>query len=465
MNLFVDAVEQVAVENRTTNGMKTLESSMSNLVDLFFTIGSSRGEDITPKFYQALAEDQTLALRMLMWCRDIRGGSGERGTVRTILQSLEQRRPELLNKLLPHIPEFGRWDDLLVFQTKEFKHKAFEQFKQAILAGNGLAAKWCPRKGPLAAEIRQYFGMTPKVYRKTLVELTKVVEQLMCANQWQNINYNHVPSVAAARYQKAFSRHDPQGYQAYKEGLATGESKVNAEAVYPYDIIKSLNHGGDRTVVQAQWDSLPCYVGDQLILPMVDVSGSMHCQVSRTGSLECLDVAVSLGLYLADKNTGPFKDMFLTFSEQPQLNILRGTLVEKFDQMTSSDWGMNTNLHAAFDRILTYAKEWRVPQHHMPEYLLILSDMQFDQCTEKDDSAMQMIERKYSEAGYSVPKIVFWNLNARAKDVPIKYDQSGAALVSGFSPAIMKSILSAESFTPQDVMLNTLNNPRYTCIQ
>lgn len=465
MNAFVEAVKEVQMETRTANGMKTFDSSKSALVDLFFSIGASRGKDLSKEFVKALKQDETLALRLLMWARDVRGGAGEREVVRTILLSLEKNYPEVLIRVLPHLAEFGRWDDMLIFKTKEVKAAAFTLIGNALRERNGLAAKWMPRQGPLAAEIRAFFGMSPKFYRKSLVEMTKVVEQNMCANTWAEINYSHVPSLAAARYQKAFKKHDPVGYEAYKAKLSTGEAKVNAAAVYPYDVIKSRRFGGDDKVIQAQWDALPNYIGDELVLPVVDVSGSMSSPVGGNANLRCIDVSVSLGLYLADKNKGPFKDMFLTFSEKTKLEVLKGNLIDKLNQLESSDWGMSTNLHGAFEAILKYAVKGNVPAKDMPKYILIMSDMEFNNCVKYDDSAMQMIERKYSEVGYKVPNIVFWNLNARSGNVPVKYDKSGVALVSGFSPAIMTSVLAADELDPVSVMMQTLNNPRYAVIK
>lgn len=348
------------------------------------------------------------------------------------------------------------------------KQQLKQKLNERLLAGQ-TAAKWLPRekssKGSIAQEIRDFFGMSPRQYRKQVAELTKVVEQNMCANTWDEINYSHVPSLAAARYQKAFKKHDPEGYEAYKAKLSSGEAKVNAAAVYPYDVIKSHRFGGDSAVIQAQWDALPKYIGDELVLPVCDVSGSMSCLVGGNKNLSCMDVCVSLGLYLADKNEGPFKDMFLTFSEKSKLQILKGNLIDKLNQLEHAEWGMSTNLHSAFDAVLKYATEWKVPEKHMPKYLLIMSDMEFNACTRYDDSAMQMIERKYAEAGYKVPNIVFWNLNARSGNVPVKYDKKGVALVSGFSPAIMTSILSADDMSPVSVMMKTLNNPRYAVIE
>ena len=466
MNAFVEAVKSVPMETRTANGMKTFDSSKSALVDLFFTIGASRGKNLNAQFTKALMEDETLALRMLMWARDVRGGAGERQIVRDVLAHMEKNYPEALDRVFAHIPEFGRWDDMLIFKTKRFKDRAYTMIGDALRERNGLCAKWMPRQGPIAVEIRNFFGMSPKFYRKSLVSLTKVVEQNMCANDWSDINYSHVPSLAAARYQKAFGKHDPVGYGEYKAKLASGDKsvKVNASAVYPYDVIKSRKFGGDDKVIQAQWDALPRYIGDELVLPVCDVSGSMSSPVGGNANLTCMDVCVSLGLYLADKNTGPFKDMFLTFSEKSKLQVLKGNLLDKLNQLQNADWGMSTNLHGAFEEILKYAVKGNVPAKDMPRYILVMSDMEFNACTRFDDSAMQMIERKFKDAGYEVPHIVFWNLNARSGNVPVKHDKRGVALVSGFSPSIMTSILGAKSMDPMSVMLETLNSPRYGVI-
>lgn len=465
MNSFVNAVQETPVETRTINGMKTNASSMNALVDLFFAIGASRGKDMTKAFEKAIVANETLALRLLVWARDVRGGAGEREVVRKILTYMEKNHPAALERILPLIPEYGRFDDLLVFQTQAFKEKAYVIIGDALRAGNGLAAKWMPRKGPIAVEIRNFFGMSPKQYRKSLVALTKVVEQDMCAKRWNMIEYSHVPSLAAARYQKAFNRNDPMGYAKYKSKLATGEAKINANAVYPYDVIKSGKFGGDHAVMQAQWDALPRYIGDELVLPMCDVSGSMGCPVGGNDNLSCMDVCVSLGLYLADKNTGPFKDMFLTFSATPSINVLKGDLRSKLRQLETANWGMNTNLNAAFDEILRVAVKGKVKAADMPKYLLIMSDMEFDRCTRFDDSAMQMIQRKFEAAGYEVPKIVFWNLHARAGNVPVKYNMKNVALVSGFSPSIMSAVLGAKDMSPVSVMLETLNSERYAAIK
>ena len=472
MSTFVEAV--VNQEARTENGMKARKSTANAVVDLFYNIGASRGKNIVPAFTAAFVENKELALRTALWARDVRGGSGERELFRNILRHLENTDVKSAVLLMAKVPELGRWDDLLVFKGDFLKQMAFEMIKNALEANNGLCAKWMPRQGETAAEMRKYFGWSPKFYRKRLVELTKVVETQMCAKQWGEINFSHVPSVAASRYKKAFNRNTPM-YATYVESLVKGDDpkvKVNAGAVYPYDVLKGRIGGYmkfDKTeldLVQKQWEALPNFVGDANILPLVDVSGSMSCPAGGHGSksgLTCMEVAVSLGLYLADKNTGKFKDTFLTFSNKPELLNLKGNINQKIDQMVKSNWAMNTDMIAAFKKILDVAVKGNVPQEEMPAMLLILSDMQFDQCVEYDDNALQAIERNYRNAGYEMPKVVFWNLNASYGNAPVKFNETGTALVSGFSPAIVKPLLSCDmdSFTPEAIMLKTIMDDRY----
>jgi hypothetical protein len=480
MNTFVNAV--VNQSARTANGMKARQSTANAVTDLFFKIGAMRGQNVIPAWTAARVENVVLAARVALWARDVRGGAGERKLFRDILLDLVKTDTDHAMSVATKIPELGRWDDFLVLVGTPLEYFAFESIRNALEAGNGLCAKWMPRQGEVAAKLRKHLGWTPKHYRKRLVELTKVVETQMCANDWDNINFNHVPSVASGRYKKAFSRHTEK-YKEWTAALVSTDPKVketvkvNAGAVYPYDVLKGMiNHYNHIRYNQdqlnhilAQWEALPNYVGDANILPLVDVSGSMtaaaggyNAKLKSNSGTTCLEVAVSLGLYLADKNKGKFKDTFLTFSSQPQLLRLQGNILDKIKQMVDSKWEMNTNLHAALDKILQVARNGNVSQEEMPGALLILSDMQFDQCTRHDDSAMEMINRKYAEAGYKVPNIVFWNLNAH-DNVPVKYDTRGAALVSGFSPSIVKSVLAADmdDFTPEAIMLKTIMNERY----
>jgi hypothetical protein len=316
-------------------------------------------------------------------------------------------------------------------------------------------------------------GLTPKMYRKVLVALTNVVEQLMCAKRWEDIDFSKLPSLASARYQNAFMKNAKAQYEAYIAQLQKGEAKINAGAVYPYDVVKSLQ-SGNRDVAIEQWNALPNYLesSSDMIFPMVDVSGSMETRAGKSSTITRMDVAVSLGLYISERNKGHFKDAFMTFSGNPQIQVLKGNLYERYIQLKRADWGMNTNVEKAFEVLLKQAIKHNVSQEEMPDKILILSDMQFDMATNKsftyesswNPTAQQMIEKMYTEAGYKVPGIIYWNIQSRHGDVPVSFDKIGTALISGFSPSIMTSILGAKDFNPVLIMDETIMKDRYSVI-
>lgn len=459
-------VQGLNASTRTTNGMRANATTFSKNVDLFFAIGASRGKDLTGLFMQAYNEDQDIAVRVLQWARDVRGGAGERAVFRHIVRSLAKgpkATRQVISALLPKIPEIGRWDDVLELMGTELEADAAYFIGEALGQKHGLAAKWMPRKGPVAATLRRYWGLTPKEYRKLLVTLTNVVETDMCAKNWDNIEFGKVPSLAAARYQKAFNRNAASAYQAYKNALVKGEAKINAAAVYPYDVVKSAIRG-DAVVANEQWKALPNYMAgsDERLLVMADVSGSMSCPVGDNPNLRCIDVCISLAMYVAERSEGPFKDAFMTFSGRPQLQVLTAkTLKARYEELNRAAWGMNTDLMAAFREILRVAVRDKVSEKHMPTTMIIMSDMQFDSCVKFDGTAIQNIAREYANAGYTLPKVVFWNLNARPGTSPVTINDKGVALVSGCSPSVMKSILSGKDFSPEGIMLATVRNERY----
>lgn len=474
MNTFTHAVK--TQEARTMNGMKAHAGSGNKCLDFFYQIGALRGRDPIPAFIEALDENEDLALRIAQWSRDVRGGAGERELFRQMLKYMEQFKPELLKKIMPKIPELGRWDDILIFTTPEAKAQSFAIIGDALRADNSLCAKWLPRENKKTRkwvyEFCAYFGVTPTFYRKKIVSLTKVVETQMCAKDWDNINFSHVPSKAASIYKKAFLRNAPESYKKYIDKLVKGdpEVKINASAIFPHDVIKDLFQDyqlkdikpEEIKVINAQWEALPNYVGDASVLAMVDTSGSMYSASIPNSGLYAGQVALSLGLYTADKNKGPFKDTFLTFESTPKLFNLNGDIASKVKRMYKAPWGGSTNVISAFKLILKTAINGKVSNEDMPKTLLILSDMQFNHCSKYDHSAMESIEHEFEAAGYKAPNVVFWNL-ADKGTTPVTSDKSGAALVSGFSPVILKSILEeSDKLTPEGIMLKTVMVDRYS---
>lgn len=452
-------------DNVTENGMVTNSSSLNACVDLFFTIGAMRGQDkkrLIANFSKAFNENPLTALRTLFWARDVRGGAGERQIFKDLMVYLAENHNEALAKNLSYVPEYGRWDDLLVLFGTSLDTQAKNLIVNALNENNGLCAKWMPRKGKEAIALERYMKLTPKAYRKMLVEKTKVVEQLMCSGNWGNVTYEHVPSLAMARYTKAFGKHDADRFTKYK----TGDTKVNASAVYPYDVLKTLVRG-DQTMAVKQWDALPNYMenNNELVLPVCDVSGSMSSPAGGNANVTCMDVCISLGLYISERNEGKFKDAFITFSETPKLQYLNGKLNDRYRQLQSADWGMSTNLEAVFNLVLNQAVKFNLPESEMPTTILIMSDMEFNSATRARNSALDMIRENYESAGYKMPKLVFWNIQSRnGGNFPVQVGDNGTALVSGFSPAILKSLLTGEDMSPIGIMNKTVHSARYEAI-
>lgn len=456
----------------TENGMVTNSTSLNNCVDLFFQIGAMRGQDkqrLINVFTKAYGENPLTAMRLLFWARDVRGGAGERQIFKDIMSYLANNRTSVMLKNIDLISEYGRWDDLLSLIGTPLEKSALDLIAKGLADKNGLCAKWMPRpnvsnreKKRHANVIRKHLGLSPKEYRKLLTENSNTVEQLMCAKEWSKIDYSKLPSKAMSDLMKAFSKNDLARFQAYLESVKNGEAKINAGAVYPYDIIKNMNQG-NTTGANVQWDALPDYMegNNERVLPMVDVSGSMSSPAgNKAGSVSCLDVAISLGLYISERNIGKFQDAFITFTSLPTLQYLKGSLSERYQQI-QGPVGYDTNLESAFIMLLNKAIEFKVSVDEMPTMILVLSDMEFNQVGGL--TAQEMIEDKYNKAGYKMPKLVYWNIQSRSdSNKPVQFDKEGTALVSGFSPALLTNLLAGKEMTPISMMMSVIDSERYS---
>lgn len=461
---------------RTENAMPAHSSTLNECVNLFFQIGAMRGMDkdrLISYFTKAYNEDPSTAMKILFWCRDVRGGAGERQIFRDIAKYMATEHTSSMRKNLGLIAEYGRWDDLLVFTDTKLENDTFEVIKNVLENGKEAqtCAKWMPRphvknseKKRWAKKLREYLDMTPKEYRKFLKELTNVVENKMCANDWDNIDFEKIPSRAQSDYTNAFMRHQPERFQNYIDRLKSGDAKINASAVYPYDVVKTLRMGNGE-LANEQWKNLPNWMegSDERILPVVDTSGSMTSTVGDNPNVRCIDVSVSLGLYISERNDGPFKDEFITFSKNPEFQRLSGSLRDRYNQLRKAQWTFNTDVEAVFNLILSKAKENNLSEGDMPTAILILSDMEFDEATRGsyNNTVQEMIREKYEAAGYKMPKIVYWNIQSRHGHFPVKFDEAGTALISGLSPSIVKSVISGEDMDPYKIMMNTIGSERY----
>lgn len=493
-NAFVQAMTNVSNVAFTEKGAVTNKSTLSSVLDWFgqgAALRQRQPQEVINLFTRAYAEDRLLAMKILFYFRDVREGQGERNTFRILMNYLGQHYADVARKNLENVPFYGRFDDLYSLVGTSLESEVFALFAKQLKAdlrnmkageSVSLLAKWLKSENTSSAEsrklgrkTREALELTPKRYRKILSALRNyinVLEVKMCGGKWSEINFEAVPSKASLNYRKAFGRHDQTRYAAYLESVKKGEAKMNATAVFPYEIFRSLvknPHGGPapsaQEILQAdlQWKSMPNWMGDKEHKGIViaDCSGSMFSGVPN------IFVAVSLAIYFAERNVGPFKDLWMNFSESPSFQRLMGSnLYEKYKNMDKNNWGGTTNLQSAFDMILRTAVQGKVAAKDMPQVLYIISDMEFDRASYSNTKTnFQVLKDKYESAGYQLPKVVWWNVAARNENFPIRADDTGTCLVSGCSPSILKSLLSASAFDPMSIVYETINTPRYERVQ
>lgn len=451
---------------KTFNGAPVLKRTDSACVDLFSFVGSARKHPAAAiqAFERAFKADPKLALRILLWARDARGGAGERQTFRNILHWLERRHPAVAVALVRAgaIQKFGRWDDMLHLQSDAVWPAVEEQVFNALVTNDRLVAKWLPRKGPVAAKFCKSLGTKASTWRSALAEISDTVEQRMCAGAWQGIDFSTVPSVASARLQRAFRAHDGGRYADYLEAVKAGTATMHADVVFPHDVVRAADH--DDAAATVLWSQLPklALAGNALVL--CDVSGSMTVEVS--GSTTALDVCVALGLLLSESLPEPFRNQVVTFTSEPNWHAVEGeTLAARAQSLRSAEWGMGTNIQAAFELILKRATEAEKAGlgFSMPNTLVVLSDMEFDSPMLKGGHTNhQVLERKFRAAGFELPTLVYWNLNGRAGNVPAG-NHPGVVLVSGYSPRIADIVLSGayDQLSPDIFMREAVCVPRY----
>ena len=480
---FLTALETELNITETLNGAKAYKSTLNECVDLFGKISACR-KDIPQArklFALAFKEDPETATRILFNARDIRGGQGEREVFRNLFKDLVSENSEIGEKLVELIPVYGRWDDLLVLENTSawgrVQYIILEQLRKdevALTAGENvsLLGKWMPSINASSADSKrlgrrfaQLLGKNEREYRKFLTALRsriKIVEQKMCSKEWSEIDYEHLPSRAGFMYRKAFAKQDATRYAEYLSAVEKGDKKINAGTIYPYEIVENYLYKGasnDKTI-DLMWEALPNYMEGQELngLVVADVSGSMTCMGGTP-----MAVSISLAMYIAERNTGIWKDKFITFSYRPEIQTIVGkTIGDRIRNLHRADWAGNTDLRAVFESVLNAGIKNDVPDAEMPKKLIIVSDMQFDQaCASNKRTNFEQIEKMYRKAGYEMPQLVFWNVNAIGGNVPMTIHDTGTCLVSGCSPSILKSVLGGKVITPVDVMRDAVYNERY----
>lgn len=471
----------------TENGAVTHASTGNDVLNLFALGGAVRSRKINEVVNlvdAAWREDQDLALRVIFYLGDVRGGQGERDFFFNALRYLATKNPTITKRLLTLIPEYSRWDMLFAFIGTPVEKSALAtlrtQFEADLQSEHpSLLAKWLPSPGTksqkeLAVVVARAFGLELGQYRKLRAELNRrinTVEVKMSARQWEDIDFEKVPGKAFMNYQKAFERHGYQKMQKFVEKVQSGEVKVKSETLYPHEIVrKALDAKGNETItLQSAWDNLPNYIKDgRQGIAVIDTSASMT-GIRNGRTVEPILVAKALGMYLSERLSGPYKDHYITFSEEPIMAKFHGaTIKDRYHNM--KEIIASTNIERVYDLILKVAVEHNLPQSQLPSHLYIFSDMEFNEATTggwrgttttPTLTLYQTIAKRYAAYGYTMPVTIFWNLDARNNQHPVTQHESGAALVSGFSPSTFQYIMEGVILTPFQTMMKVLDAPRY----
>ena len=498
MNPLLNGMKNATNYTYTENGALTHKSTMSGLLDLFAMGAAYRtrsDEDCIFLFKKAFDEDEVHALKCLFYLRDVRGGQGERRFFRVVTRWLADHQTEAMRRNLEFVPEFGRWDDLYEFIGTKLEENAFELMRKQLMLDvqcktPSLLAKWLKSENTsssksreLANKTRQAFHMNHKEYRKTLSvlrERIKVLERLMSENRWEEIEFDKIPSKAGLVYRNAFARRDMIKAK-YEHFVKDEKTTVNAGTLYPYEVVAkayNLTNAGyyywnrktdidpvERAAINKYWANLKDYFNGCTLdaLCMIDTSGSMWGSEASAP----INVAISIGLYAAERARGPFAGHYISFSSRPQLIETAGIdFVDKVQRIYSTNLCENTNIEAAFDMVLRTAINNNCTQDDLPKSIIVVSDMEFDAQRgyygSRNGTLMENIERKWNQAGYKMPNLVYWCVQARQNNIPMTV-KDGISYVSGFSPVIFEQIMKGK--TAFDLMLDKLDSERYACIK
>lgn len=495
---FTDLIENELNFTETENWAVALKSTKSGLLDAFSKLATFREaeeETIIKTFNLAYAENKELAMKLLFYVRDIRGGQGERRVFRVIMNYLAKNKPEVVIKNLDNFAFYGRYDDLLCLldtpverEVLGYIYNTLKSDLKSVKQGGApsLMAKWLPSVNGVkntrnvALKIVKGLNMSEREYRKTLSKLRRaldLVEIKIAENRYEEIDFSKLPSKAQMVYRELFMRKAQERYTAYLKELMLGKAKINAGTLFPVDIVGKVLREynvslANRYLYDAMWKNLPNYFEgrNETGLCVVDVSGSM--------SGTPMKVAISLGLYCADKCNGPFKNRFITFSSRPELVKVQGEdIVDKVLNMQRADWGMNTDFNKVLGLILDTAIKNNCSQSDIPNKLYVISDMQFNYASGHDTLHRDWAE-KFAEHGYTMPAIVYWNVRTSNCGM-FQEDKNGTnvAMVSGYSPVLFKNVIDGTEYVetvnekgekvvkqqidPVTVMMTTLQNERY----
>lgn len=483
---FAEAARKSSSFTRTENGAVALNTSGDARLDFFGSVGALREADanrITRLFSEAYKVDPVFATKIVFYARDIRGGLGERKTFRTILRYMANFHPEALRPNLDLIGVYGRYDDLYCLigtpiegDMWESMKVQFEEDRRNLKSGNAISllAKWIKTADASSKETRRLGIITAKKLGYSVYEFKRIVRQmrkrigivesLMSEGRWHEIRYSDVPSRAMMIYREAFMRHDAERFARYVNRAVAGEESIHSSTLYPYDIVGKMLSGygvyaTEDGVLEAQWRQLPDYVekGTNAMV-IADTSGSMCGRPLAT--------SVGLAVYFAERNTGPYHNLFMSFSGSSTIQMLKGeTLAQKLGSIDMNNWGWNTNLKAAFENVLDIAVKNKVSPEQMPKSIIVISDMEIDNCGDREWTFYEQMSQMFMIHGYRIPNIIFWNVNSRHDIFHADKKRIGVQLVSGQSVSVFRQVMQCVGMNPIEAMEKTINSERYEPIK
>lgn len=517
----------------TDNGALVYKTTGKPFVDLNFSLSSFRSangqklQDLIDKFAKCYHENPVLAWKYLFYVGDIREGAGERKAFLEMFKfMIKEESQYIVAGMLKLIPEYTRFDvwfkiweavKEIAVSGPEYNYllsfhdiigylvdKQWQEDVRGMINGEeiSLLAKWMPsintsskRTKSLAFDAMEMLGFNPasavhqKHYRQTLSQLRayiNVVEKNMSENDWQDINYEKIPSKAAIKYKAAFYRHDNSRYQNYIDKAVAGEKKFNASVTQPHEIIRQIRSGqynnATSQTLEAAWKNLKNMMVEDTIV-VCDTSGSMGNYIGST-KVRAIDVSIGLAIYCAERLSGSMHNKFITFDYNPNfVSFSDGTLIEKMQSFRCINAG-NTDIQAVFKLLADSYARGRIREIDMPSKILIISDMQFDTARRKQFGMVRskFVEHQHTDqqtlfdtikeewaqitkGKVSMPKLIFWNVCDTDKDtIPMVENENGLILLSGFSTNILKMAMSGQ-YDPFAALLEILGSKRYLPVE
>ena len=471
----------VSPDTTTKNNLPAYSQSNSALVDLYYRmIRNVPKKDLTELLHKAWQSNPLGTVKLIFQARDCRGGKGDKDSFKLAFNWLIENHTETAAINLHLLPEYGYWKDLITYfknESPDFALLAVTIYKEALDSGNRLAFKYAPRTGKsldwAAKILRKALRLTEQQYRKFLKEGTTVVESQMCSNQWDEIKYSSVPSKAHKNYKTAFSKHSEERYNQYLAEVTEGKTDIKAGQLYPYELLREYSkkyHPTQNKTTDLQWSELVARVKTSgmlsAALPVVDVSGSMCTEVAK--GVQAIEISKALGLLISEVVAPPWNNLLVNFSREPIFFELKGTtLFDRYKELKAFERyeGYDTNFLAVFKLILARAKDHKLAQKDLPRIVIALSDCQFnDSYLNNNQSAQQIIKDLYEAEGYEPPVLVFWNLNGSYNNFPATSQEGNVILLSGFSPSALTYLLTKGLITPEAIVIDIINSPRYAAI-